>query len=270
MENRLLQAGLIKPKVRPPSVAQTRRRVVERRGLRFARNKLYEEIWQKPATELAESYGVSGVYLGRVCRTLGVPGPPRGYWAKVRSGALLPPLLPRNDAAHVLVEHQFIQVHSGDVRVRPNHTRSPGQRDLKPVARVMPGRQTMRSAIAHTEAGPLADLSRTGSPSARPHPPPQLHRYPGTDSRHPWPTPTFLSHPPCGALNTHARPPDPLARFGRICPPPRRLRRAPHPTDLLLVRQVLCAVFTITYECVTATVCARTGYQTVSMILLIC
>ena len=104
MEKRLLEAGLIKPKVRPPSVAQIRRRVVERLSLRFDRNKLYEEIWQKPATEVAESYGGSGVYLGSVCRSLGVPDPPRGYWAKVRSGGLLPPLLPRNDAAHVLVE----------------------------------------------------------------------------------------------------------------------------------------------------------------------
>jgi len=47
--------------------------------------KLCKEAWQKPAIEVAESC-VTGVYLGRVCRTLCVPVPPRGYWARVPSG----------------------------------------------------------------------------------------------------------------------------------------------------------------------------------------
>lgn len=86
MQKRLLEAGLIKPKVRPPSKAELRRRKVERLSARFDREKLYEEVWQQPVLEVADSYGVSGVYLGRVCRALCVPVPPRGYWARVRSG----------------------------------------------------------------------------------------------------------------------------------------------------------------------------------------
>lgn len=39
---------------------------------------------------------ISGVRLGKVCRTLSIPVPPRGYWAHVRSGAAVrKPSLPR-------------------------------------------------------------------------------------------------------------------------------------------------------------------------------
>jgi hypothetical protein len=35
---------------------------------------------------VAKSYGVSSVWFGKACRQLNVPVPPRGYWARVRSG----------------------------------------------------------------------------------------------------------------------------------------------------------------------------------------
>lgn len=52
----------------------------------YDRNLLYEQVWAEPVQTVAKSYGVSGVYLARVCRQLSVPLPPRGYWAKVRAG----------------------------------------------------------------------------------------------------------------------------------------------------------------------------------------
>jgi len=96
MHKRMLEAGLAKPKVRPPSKAQLRRREIERLSTRFDPEKLYKEVWQKPVQEGAQSCRVSGVYLGRVYRALNVPAPPRGYWARVRSGeAVKKPELPK-------------------------------------------------------------------------------------------------------------------------------------------------------------------------------
>ena len=53
---------------------------------RYDRAALYDDVWSRPAQEVAKSYGFSGVMLGKVCRKLQVPAPPRGYWARVRSG----------------------------------------------------------------------------------------------------------------------------------------------------------------------------------------
>jgi len=52
----------------------------------YDRKVLYEQVWSEPALTVAKSYGVSSVWLGKVCRLLNVPVPPRGYWARVRSG----------------------------------------------------------------------------------------------------------------------------------------------------------------------------------------
>lgn len=52
----------------------------------YDRAALYEQVWSQPVLTVAKTYGVSGVRLGKVCRLLHVPVPPRGYWARVRSG----------------------------------------------------------------------------------------------------------------------------------------------------------------------------------------
>jgi hypothetical protein len=56
----------------------------------YQREKLYEEIWSKPVVDVAEQYGVSDVTIVKVCKSLEVPVPPRGYWAKIRSGDIIP------------------------------------------------------------------------------------------------------------------------------------------------------------------------------------
>lgn len=65
----------------------------------ISREKLYERVWATPINHLAESFGVSGSYLARVCTTLNVPRPPVGYWQKKAVGKAeprpeLPPALP--------------------------------------------------------------------------------------------------------------------------------------------------------------------------------
>jgi hypothetical protein len=50
------------------------------------RDALYEQVWAKPFTRLAEKYGVSDTALANICRKLNIPVPGRGYWAKVAAG----------------------------------------------------------------------------------------------------------------------------------------------------------------------------------------
>ena len=56
---------------------------------RFNRQELYDKVWSEPMRTVAKSYGVSDVWLGKVCRALRVPVPGRGYWAKKYAGTRL-------------------------------------------------------------------------------------------------------------------------------------------------------------------------------------
>ena len=51
-----------------------------------SREELFALVWERPATEVARELGISDVALGKLCRRLQVPKPPRGYWARVASG----------------------------------------------------------------------------------------------------------------------------------------------------------------------------------------
>lgn len=53
----------------------------------LTRERLYELVWAKPRTQLAREMGVSDVWIGKQCRALDVPMPPRGYWANLAAGA---------------------------------------------------------------------------------------------------------------------------------------------------------------------------------------
>lgn len=52
----------------------------------YDRETLYEEVWERPVTEVAKRYKVSDVAIHKVCKSLGIPTPPAGYWAKFRAG----------------------------------------------------------------------------------------------------------------------------------------------------------------------------------------
>jgi hypothetical protein len=59
------------------------------------REALFAHVWAEPAQVLAARYGISGPALAKICRKLGVPVPPRGYWArKVAGQPLRQPSLP--------------------------------------------------------------------------------------------------------------------------------------------------------------------------------
>ena len=55
---------------------------------RPTREELFTSLWERPATEVARELGISDVALGKLCRRLQVPKPPRGYWARVKAGRI--------------------------------------------------------------------------------------------------------------------------------------------------------------------------------------
>ncbi|MFC0214416.1 hypothetical protein ACFFK0_18460 [Paenibacillus chartarius] len=52
----------------------------------YDREILYKEVWEIPVTEVAKRYKVSDVTIHKVCKSLDIPSPPAGYWAKLRVG----------------------------------------------------------------------------------------------------------------------------------------------------------------------------------------
>lgn len=55
-------------------------------GNLYEREVLYKEVWEQPVTKVAQKYGVSDVMIHKVCKSLDIPVPPRGYWAKKQAG----------------------------------------------------------------------------------------------------------------------------------------------------------------------------------------
>lgn len=51
-----------------------------------SREHLYEMVWSVPTKVIARDFMISDVGLAKICKRLGVPKPPRGYWAKIAAG----------------------------------------------------------------------------------------------------------------------------------------------------------------------------------------
>ena len=54
--------------------------------VQYTRETLYEEVWNEPVSTVAKKYGVSDVAIRKICKSMDIPVPPRGYWAKKRAG----------------------------------------------------------------------------------------------------------------------------------------------------------------------------------------
>jgi len=52
----------------------------------IGREELYDLVWGEAMATLAPKLGLSDVGLKKRCKNLGVPTPPRGYWAKLEAG----------------------------------------------------------------------------------------------------------------------------------------------------------------------------------------
>lgn len=60
------------------------------------REELYNLVWSEPMLKVAARYDVSSSYMARVCASLNVPRPERGYWARLAVGTA-PPIPPLPD-----------------------------------------------------------------------------------------------------------------------------------------------------------------------------
>lgn len=62
----------------------------------YDRETLYKEVWAEAVTTVAKRYGVSDVAIRKICKSMSIPLPPLGYWAKKRAGqnVSIPPLPP--------------------------------------------------------------------------------------------------------------------------------------------------------------------------------
>lgn len=78
-----MAVGLARPVFRAASAHNSSMAAKE---IQWDRNKLYDEIWEKPAIQVAKEYGISDVGLGKVCRQLNIPKPERGYWRRKELG----------------------------------------------------------------------------------------------------------------------------------------------------------------------------------------
>ena len=52
----------------------------------FTRRELYDLLWSRPRTKVAEQLGVTDTGLGHVCDKYLIPTPARGYWQRKRAG----------------------------------------------------------------------------------------------------------------------------------------------------------------------------------------
>lgn len=59
----------------------------------LSRQSLYDMVWTRPMTQLAQDFGISDVALAKRCKAVDVPVPPRGYWARV-TASQKPPRTP--------------------------------------------------------------------------------------------------------------------------------------------------------------------------------
>lgn len=93
-----MQARLLALRLWKKPITEKERKVKELQRLmeRYDRALLYEQVWSKPARDVAKLYGFSGVMLGKLCRKLEVPVPPRGSWARIQNGySVRKPPLPK-------------------------------------------------------------------------------------------------------------------------------------------------------------------------------
>lgn len=65
-----------------------------RQKFEISEEELQVMVWTMPTIEVAKILGVSDVAVSKRCKKLGISKPPRGYWAKVRAGAIVPSIPP--------------------------------------------------------------------------------------------------------------------------------------------------------------------------------
>ena len=57
---------------------------------KISRSALYDLVWSKAVTKLADEFGLSDVGFAKLCKRNNIPRPPRGYWAMLQVGKAPP------------------------------------------------------------------------------------------------------------------------------------------------------------------------------------
>lgn len=88
----------------------------------YRREVLYKEVWQFPVVEVAKKYAVSDVTIHKICRSLDIPTPPPGYWAKMRAGkeVSIPPL-PKSDRKDVMTGSRTQKIYTPSTEEQIQH-----------------------------------------------------------------------------------------------------------------------------------------------------
>ena len=120
---------------------------------------LYEQVWARPMLAVAKEYEVSANYLARVCASLNVPWPPRGYWARVAAGQK-----PRRPALPPARSGDQLEWEKGaglDVPLsRPARSKPKGAPEAEHSAAESPTYRTViRSCLAYASSSRLTALS---------------------------------------------------------------------------------------------------------------
>jgi len=83
MQERMIAIGLARKRI---NERERRRSEIARLTERYDRELLFKQVWSQPVQHVAKEYGISGVALGKTCRKLRIPVPPRGFWTRIRAG----------------------------------------------------------------------------------------------------------------------------------------------------------------------------------------
>ncbi|MGY3214483.1 hypothetical protein [Mucilaginibacter sp. HD30] len=74
--------------------------------MQLSREELYNAVWGKPISHLAEAWGVKGWDIKRWCWDRGIPMPEQGHWARPKHGKSVeqPPLPPKEESEQTATE----------------------------------------------------------------------------------------------------------------------------------------------------------------------
>ncbi|NMF87665.1 hypothetical protein [Aromatoleum petrolei] len=132
----------------------------------LSREALYALVWSEPMLKISTRFGVSSSYLARVCTSMNVPRPERGYWAKLAVGKTQPkPPLPDPQPSDHLVwsrDGDHVQVPKPlprpPVRAKRAVKVSTASNDVHPL---------VKGAKAQFEAGRMSYAGKYLKPSKR-------------------------------------------------------------------------------------------------------
>lgn len=82
----------------------------------LTRRAMYDMVWSRPMTKVAEDLGISDVALKKICDKHRVPTPPRGYWAKRDAGKPTKPIQLHNTSDP---QHEHIVIHGSRNNLAP-------------------------------------------------------------------------------------------------------------------------------------------------------